>query len=1108
MLEHFEINEDTLYLLDNQPVKSFFDKEKISKWLGKNNNDYSITVLSDKPINWTGVFLIEKIWTGVNALFKYLVYKTKDTGFNTKGLMTDDWLNELNLNYEKGEMTIWKDIETWELHSNLIDKWMHTAVFWITNSWKTVTLKFLLYQIAKYKYSEFILLWKWDLLALSWSPKVKYANSVKAINKSEFTALINYIWLNVADRENKLWELWYSANYEEYKKNVMLKDPNALQIPHLVLVIDEFESLRENVWAELAWGVNEFDKKLKAIANYVRAYWILMYFASQNYIKDEIWIMRDYTQNQLIWFSKNVQPQYINTDKSNLINSIAWTYLFYSSVTDSFLKIPFDSPLEINKKIIQASKDNLLFKDKPEYYKQYEHTYQMINDLIFKIDSDIFKFIENIYKYFKLWDEYEKILKTSEFIPFSILVYAIFIMLKEQNIWPNVNIYPSPDFVHKIDIDLYNDNKDFYNEKWKSPLLEWIKALYKEWAADKDEFIDTLHDLLVSHINTITLDTDLSDMFGNEDNNKEIEKEELEREIKKKDNEGLLMHINYNGEIKPVSFNSMYYIEKLWWKIRKTSEAAKYEQTIKTKIVNKMNATQQPQVNTPVLLEIEFTLWVPVKKDWMLSKVGRNDLDNLLKATIDWINWTIINDDKQVYWIKTKVKYIEKQSSIFKNNKVDIKVYDFNQEVVTKYKNIFEKESKLTPMMTFKIQKWSKINIPSVNTMYFISEWKKKITSNALEYKSLLKNYINEYKHSWNVNITSKDVLIYIEFHIPESNNRDLDNMLKATIDSYQSTIIENDNQVMEIMCFKSELKEKDSYKWKIKTQLYIYNPIKDLIINEPTSNTNNINENIIWDFFTDEDIDEDINDEDVINKDVINEDVIDEDIMIGNQNIDNMDINTENVKLELDDCDDNTNLDTQNSSNNIETNVQEIDLNKNNENIHTNIDENINNTVETDLDIKDNIKNINKEDDIDEFLWEIDENNKNINTWVEWKKTNIFKQNTNLLKSKNIKEEKIDDDIFKAEKEFETIIQDNEKNNQTKSNIWWNNILDIDKDNNIIEDNIKDNINNKEDLDVESYDIFNIDDDEDDEFNEKFSIWDDDVYDLSTEELKKNIIN
>ena len=1042
MWENFKLTEDTLYYLNNEEVEDFFKRFRISKWLWKDNNKFSLTIITDKEINEVGAFFIEKVWTWVNALYKYLIYKNPTTWFETADLSTDEALTKLNLDYNKGEMTIWQKIENEEMPVKLIDKWMHTAIFWITNSWKTVTLKFLLYQIAKYKYSEFILLWKWDLLALSDAKKVKYTNDVKSMQKSDFIALINYIWLNVADRSNKLSKLGYDWNYEEYKKSVMLKDPNAEQIPHLVLVIDEFESLRESIWAELKWWPEEFDTMLKSIANYVRAYGILMYFASQNYIKAEIGIMRDYTQNQLIGLSKNVQAQYVNTYPSNIKNAIAGTYLFYSTIENSFLKIPFDTPLEINKKIIQACKDNLLFEE--SYYKKYDHTYEMINDLIFKVDSDIFKYMENIYKSFHLWEYYHKVLKTPEFIPFSILIYAIFIMLKANNIGPNVNIYPSPNFKHKIDNDLYYNNKEFYNEKWKSLLLDGLKSLYKEGAADKEVFIDWVHDLLVSHINTIILNSDLTDVFWDEEKVEELEENEKKREENKELENWLLLNIIYTWEIKPVSFNSMYYIEKSQWDVKITNEAKQYEKTIKNKIANKLIATNISQTKWLVLLDIEFTLWVPVKKDWTLSKVWRNDLDNLLKATIDWIKNTIIADDDQVYGIRAKFHYIEKKSSFHKNNKVNIKVFELNKEVLNRYKNIFQNEQEITPLMNFTIWINSKINVPSANNMYFVNSEKTfSTTTNTIDYKQLLIWYIKEYKEIYKIWITKKDVLVYIEFHVPNSFDRDLDNMLKATIDAFSKEIVVDDKQILEIMTFKTELKEKDAYKAKIKIKFYEYNSIKN--INIPIDEkTVDINPNL----FDDEDIN--INNDDTIrNNNIVSIEKFD------SKNIDWKDINE---FLEEDEI----LIDTQiNNNNKIEENEILEDFN-----IKEDKGENISNNIDL---YNKNIYIDNENDNIEE--------NKNFDKLIE-------------------KNEKIIDLDEELEDANNNLIIENEKN--------WSNIKII--ENNNIESN---NIVSIKDIEIETFSIEDDDYDEnEEEFNNKFNIEEDDVYDFEKESFKKKILD
>jgi len=59
----------------------------------------------------------------------------------------------------------------------------------------------------------------------------------------------------------------------------------------------------------------------------------------------------------------------------------------------------------------------------------------------------------------------------------------------------------------------------------------------------------------------------------------------------------------------------MYYIDKLQSTVKKSREAILYEKIIKDRITSKMVARQIAQTKNPVILEIEFTLGIPVKKD-------------------------------------------------------------------------------------------------------------------------------------------------------------------------------------------------------------------------------------------------------------------------------------------------------------------------------------------------------------------------------------------------------------------------------------------------------------------------------------------------------------
>jgi len=1111
---NIEINENSIWQMNNSVVEKFFQKNRITKWIWK-ENDYTISIITDNPdLSWQWILFQSKVQ---KKFFKYLIYKLNSTIWeNLPWLAPDDLINMIDIDFSKWEVALWIDIENGNIIKDRVHKLTHTFIFWWTNSWKTITVKWLLYQIMQYKYSEFIILWKDDLFPFKKSKKVRYVNDVISISKSEFLSMINYLWLNVMNRKKILANAWYDGRYEEYQTEIMFKNPDAEKLSHLFLIMDEYEQLRENM-GDMLWWTKEFDNIIKTLANYCRAYGILFYLWTQNFLKESIWIMRDVCQNKLVWYTPNIQSQFVSTDVKNIIQWLPKTFLFYSTLNDCFLRLPFEPWSTYDDKIINIWDKNLLSDNNP----QYNTAAEMVNSLIFDIDSDIFVYSKNIYDTFWLSKEYDIFKSNQEFIPFTILLYLIFRDFTEKNISGTTKIFKDLTFKKDIDWFLYEANKWFYQQKGNTTLIDAIKNLYKEGALDEDTFLQDLNSLLKWHITWIIWDTDLSKFFGtptsnidNRETNNNVSKintesttdkdeyySERSDNIKnvtnivkqeapvrifwnvfeeKEEEKDTLLSLVYTWEIKPVSFNSMYYIDKLAWEVKKSYEATQYENTIKSKAISRMNAKQIRQVITPVILEITFTLWVPVKKDGDLSKIWRNDLDNLLKATIDGINGTIIKDDKQVYWIKTKIKYIEKQSNIFKNNRVEIKVINLNTETLAKYKNIFATEKQHTPLMIFNLMRWTKIEIPSVNNMYFIHEWKKKITSNTINYKTLLSHYITDYKNAWDVSITNQDVMIYLEFNIKNSEDRDLDNMLKATIDSFQSTLLENDNQVREIMCFKSDLTEVNIYNARIKAQIYKYNPLKEfselednnengektiLLDNWDIVLSNNLNKNNTW-------ITSNISDVNYNN--LLNED----DLYNDSENYNNDsfiydETNSLNDTKYNDYENNNLSNDINNFNNTADYIYEEIDnkLEIVNENNITDL----NNTEY--INTTNDVYNNNQEKDILINEW----NNKNKEAYlvnnIEYNSDNVFKN--------------AEDNLYNYDEDI-----DFNKINNDKINIE-NNSISI-KNNNIDE------------VSQEEFFLFD-DDDYEDDFEKKTKIEDDDFnddfYDLSIENTKKQIL-
>lgn len=246
----------------------------------------------------------------------------------------------------------------------------------------------------------------------------------------------------------------------------------------------------------------------------------------------------------------------------------------------------------------------------------------------------------------------------------------------------------------------------------------------------------------------------------------------------------------------------MYYVDKSTGNIKKTSKADSYESKLKSMIEQKMRARNITQLKQKVILDIYFEIELNENKDGSVSKSWRLDLDNLMKATIDSISHTIIQDDNFVYGIRARIAYKKKKddSFLFPHNVIKFSVFDYNEEIDKFFAHKIEKHSKYSEAHT-ELSLDDSVTIPSYNSMYTIQNNKRILSVNASLYKrKLLTDYNNRYYESE----PSKDYFaILATFWIYNIKERDVDNMLKATFDAFSKTVYLDDKQILEFYARK-----------------------------------------------------------------------------------------------------------------------------------------------------------------------------------------------------------------------------------------------------------------------------------------------------------------
>lgn len=790
-------------------VKKFFDALQITKWVWR-ENEYSLSVICNNPNLWgKGVFYLDDLWgTWANKMSKYLVYQDK--------LMTaKDFFDINKADFSKFDWFMGIDIATGEPFKVNFIKQLHTLIGGTTWSWKSVTLYFILYQLFQNPYTELYILDKKDFDFLSWTGKVVYRGSSLEMNGKSFFNFIKYFWLE-QDRRNKIFKKYWVRDWADYTENVMWKVEWAPIINYSYIIMDEYQTLRKMVSDSI--GEEKFDNEIKKLLDTVRAAWMCFFFWTQDYQKKQIWDMRDSVKNG--FFGKmGYCDVLVWKELQNIKLNIEGTFLFYHSLSKKFLKIPYvEDTTEALKTLSNDPKNRIT--DNPSYLT----THEMLNDLLEKADSDIFYDVEGLTTFLQLKSSYiEKLKKTADYLPFMVLLYVLWRGIQWWTMNRTFNIFSSINFEKEIDQLLFAAI-DFFNDE-----VKFLKLLSETFEAswDEEEFIQKLSDVLNNYLKHILWDTRIS--FWNPSSVKKVVKELTEEEQFLKDK--AILEVSFSWEIKPQSVNSMYFVDKNTDMVRKTQSADNYEDKLKNLIVQRMQAREIKQYNWKVLLDIWFEVELSENKNGNLSWKWRLDLDNLMKATIDSISKTIIKDDNLVYWIRAKMSYKPKsESTLTKNNRVKIKVYPYEDELLKIFEDSYasyEKVSDFSHSMSIN----DGINIPSYNSMYNIINGKKVASTNTTAYKRILKEaYLNA---NWLSDVSKGTMAMKWTLGVYNDEQRDLDNMLKATIDSFTWIVYTDDKQILEFFVKKEHV---EWLSWKLDLEFYNISDDSDHVRNRPPS--------------------------------------------------------------------------------------------------------------------------------------------------------------------------------------------------------------------------------------------------------------------------------
>lgn len=483
----------------NQELENFFLRNKVKKWIGVVKEHCSV-VLSDKEnIAWDGVLLLDQVididpeTNKKEKLQKYMLP-------NKKTLNYEEYMEKHGIDdYSSFDVLIWHNVEKDEpVKVNMFER-LHSAVLWTTGSGKSVELKFLLSQFLQNPHTEFYIIDKWDFDMLKPTAKVAFKSKTDAMKWAEFFNFIQYFWLMANDRM-KFFASLGCNEWRDYKKHYMGKSPEYPNMNYIIVIIDEYQTLRSSLADSV--GTDTFDRKMKQILDYVRSAGILFYFGTQDLHKDRVGNIRDVWASMILGKMKYIMPWAVEPNVSkNLEFRMNGTYMFYDVWTNSYLKIPF-SP-NMNRILIEISNAP---KNRIGEIHKYEKPYELLNLQLERVDSDIFADVEGLMRFLKIPQELvNKLKKTNNYPAFVVLCFVLVRGIQNKLITRSFNIFEKISFSKPVDNELF-DYILFY--EWNKELLKVLKESF-DLSSSPDDFLETLNAILVNYLRTIVSDTRL-----------------------------------------------------------------------------------------------------------------------------------------------------------------------------------------------------------------------------------------------------------------------------------------------------------------------------------------------------------------------------------------------------------------------------------------------------------------------------------------------------------------------------------------------------------------------------------------------------------------------
>lgn len=255
----------------------------------------------------------------------------------------------------------------------------------------------------------------------------------------------------------------------------------------------------------------------------------------------------------------------------------------------------------------------------------------------------------------------------------------------------------------------------------------------------------------------------------------------------------LLLNLNIKGEIALVSVNSMYYIGKdgLFYK---TAKAKEYQERIQQRAQFSLLSSWRSVIKEPIDLEIDFSIQTKRKKTWDFYN-SRRDVDNLLKATLDWLTWRAIKDDSYIYRMIVNVKPSD-NPTFFTFNLYEYKKWNPNDyQIFMDIPYIYSYNDWYLPKL------WA-----IIKTFYGKQQtYDKVLKPEVHKYKEVISKFLSRFRSNYVDSYHTKNLTLKIWLFFPESSfyERDVDNPVKFIQDAITGVLFEDDSQVKTLIVEK-----------------------------------------------------------------------------------------------------------------------------------------------------------------------------------------------------------------------------------------------------------------------------------------------------------------